>query len=420
VSDDLPEQPRPAAAAPERATANLARETLAAALGDGEAVTLGGRVRPEQMFGKYRVVRDLNKGGMAQVFLAMLDGPDGFTKTCVIKRILPEYAKDPSFAQMFINEAKVAAMMSHPNIVQVFEFSKEKGEYFLSMEYVSGAPLDRVVRMARKVGLTLGPRVAVEVGIAVANALHYAHTFTRGDGTPLNIVHRDISPDNILVSREGVAKLADFGVVKSDLNTQVTTAGVVKGKWAYMSPQQVASLPVDHRSDIFSLGVILYEVCTGRRLFKGETLASTVTAVMKAEVPPPSRFVPDLSPRLERILLKALAREPKDRYQSASDFAADLEAFRASQSWTAGGRHLGSIVNTLFPKDGSQPGAQAAPGSGASVAGVASLTQTQEDLPLASAPQQAVEVDAPVSPALVLVLVVGAALSSLLFWYLVL
>lgn len=419
MSEDFPEHPRPAEPSAGRPEA--------------EPITHSGRVLPTQLFGKYRVVRDLNKGGMAQVFLAVLDGPDGFAKTFVIKRILPEYARDPSFAQMFVNEAKVAAMMSHPNIVQVFEFSKEQGEYFLSMEYVSGASLDRLVRVARKVGVSPGPRVAVEVGIAVANALHYAHTFTRPDGTPLNIVHRDISPDNILLSREGVAKLADFGVVKSDLNTQVTTAGVVKGKWAYMSPQQVASLPVDHRSDLFSLGVILYEVCTGRRLFKGDTLAATVTAVMKAEVPPPSKSIPDFPPRLERILLRSLAREPKDRYQSAADLAADLEAFRASQSWTAGGRHLASLVNTLFPRDGSEPGAWVPPAGGPSVLaplpadGLANPTVAQEVSfssgpggPATAARGPAATGEGPLSPALVLAAVGVMALASFAFWYLVL
>ena len=415
MSEDLPEEPRPGEPAPGRAAAG--------------PITNAGRVLPEQLFGKYRVVRDLNQGGMAQVFLAVLDGPDGYVKTFVIKRILPEYARDPNFAQMFVNEAKVAAMMSHPNIVQVFEFSKEKGEYFLSMEYVSGASLDRLVRTARKVGLSPGPRVAVEVGIAVANALHYAHTFTRPDGTPLNIVHRDISPDNILLSREGVPKLADFGVVKSDLNTQVTTAGVVKGKWAYMSPQQVASLPVDHRSDIFSLGVILYEVCTGRRLFKGETLAATVTAVMKAEVPAPTKFVPGLSPKLERILLRCLAKEPRDRYQTAADLAADLEAFRAAQSWTAGGRHLASLVNTLFPRDGSDPGVRVP--QPASTGGGVALPTLAVEVPPAPAPLPASQVSsvqlappAPatgaLSPALVAAVVAAAGLVSFLFWYLVL
>jgi serine/threonine-protein kinase len=315
-----------------------------------------GGLQPDQLFGKYRMVRDLGAGGMAQVFLAAIDGPQGFQKQCVVKKILPEYAGDPNFSKMFINEARIAAMMSHQNIVHVFEFSEDAGQFFLAMEYVNGASLDRVMRVARKTNLKLGPRVAVEVGIAIANALAYAHGMTTPEGRPLNIVHRDISPENILLSRDGAVKLTDFGVVKSSLTDQATVAGVVKGKWRYMAPEQVASLPVDGRSDLFALGVVLYEVCVGRRLFRGDSLAATVSAVLHSRIESPAVLVPGFPPQLEKILFTALERDPKKRYQSAAEFAAALEAFRAKQTWTSGGKHISSVVNTLFPKDGSQPG----------------------------------------------------------------
>ncbi|MDP2270259.1 MAG: serine/threonine-protein kinase [Archangium sp.] len=379
-----------------------------------------GVLRENQLFGKYRVVRDLGAGGMAQVFLASIDGPEGFQKQCVVKKILPEYARDPNFSKMFINEARIAAMMSHQNIVQVYEFSRENDEFFLSMEYVSGASLDRIMRTARKVNQPLGPRVAVEVGIGMAHALSYAHTFTTPEGLPLDIVHRDVSPENILVSREGAVKLTDFGVVKSAMSGQNTVAGVVKGKWSYMSPEQVSSRPLDGRSDVFSLGIVLYEVSVGRRLFRGESLPATVNAVMLAQVTPPSALVPNFPAQLERILMTALNRDPAQRYRTAHDFAVALEQFRASQPWTSGGRHLASVVNTLFPRDGSQPGVNLTPGSGASE-GVALAPAQEDDLPSLS-DGITIDVQAPVSaslsPALLLTLGATLVLGSALFWYL--
>lgn len=372
-----------------------------------------GALQADQLFGKFRVVRDLGAGGMAQVFLAAIDGPAGFQKQCVVKRILPEYARDPRFSNMFINEARVAAMMSHQNIVQVFEFAREGDEYFLAMEYVPGAALDRLIRTARKLKVTLGPRVAVEVGIGIAHALEYTHTFTTPEGQPLGIVHRDVSPENILLSREGAVKLTDFGVVKSAINTEGTVAGMVKGKWSYMAPEQVSNLPVDHRADLFALGVVLYEVATGRRLFKGDSLAGTVAAVMHAEVPPPSTVVPGFPPALERVLMKALQRDPAQRFQSGAEFAAALDTFRASQPWTSGGaQHLAALVNGLFPRDGSQPGMPLRPGSGASQPGVSVGPVSDED-------DVKLDDDEPrgLSPWLIFLLGGLATLGSATFWY---
>ena len=242
----------------------------------------------DQIIGKYRLVRDLGTGGMARVFLASLDGPDGFAKPYVLKRILPEYARDEQFAQMFAIEAKVASMLSHPNIVNVFEFAIEKDDYYLVLEYVAGASLDRIVHAARKQGVPLGAQVAVEIGLGLARALAYAHGLVLPNGTPLELVHRDISPGNVLVSYDGSVKLTDFGVVKTSVTA--TVAGVVKGKWSYMSPEQISSQPVDRRSDLFSLGVVLYELATGQRLFRGDFIRATALRVMKATVPPRGRL----------------------------------------------------------------------------------------------------------------------------------
>ncbi len=286
---------------------------------------------------------------MARVSLATLEGPAGFSKRYVVKRILPEFARNPQFARMFANEARVAAMLDHPNIVRVFEFDRENGTYYLVMEYVDGASLDQIVRAARKGGVPLGPDFAVEVGLPLARALAYAHALKLPDGRPLSLVHRDVSPGNVLVSRDGVVKLTDFGVVKSTITN--TVAGAVKGKLSYMSPEQITVQNVDHRSDLFSLGVVLYEVATGLRLFRGDSLGATAVRVMRAVVPPPRSVMPETDPRLEAILMKLLERDPRARYQSASELYADLEGYRTSGAGDKRSIPVTDMVNLLFPSD---------------------------------------------------------------------
>lgn len=372
----------------------------------------------QAQFGKYRIVRRLASGGMADIFLAVIDGPDGFSKTCVIKRILPEYASLDVFSKMFAGEAKVAALLSHPNIVQVFDFGKIDGQYYLAMEWIQGASLDQVVRRARKASFPLGPRMAVNVGIAIADALSYAHAKTLPDGTPLRLVHRDITPGNVLVSREGVIKLADFGVVKSEVNLERTAAGVVKGKFAYMSPEQVTNRDLDGRSDLFSLGIVLYEIATGRRLFKFDSVQQTIIAISNAEVPAPSTREPGFPAALERILLKLLARAPEARHQTAAELHADLEQFRASQNWTSGGREIALMMGKLFP-----PETAALPA--APVSSFGSLSGTEPTDSNHGRPLADEDVDSTSSsvgqaggfPWLVVAAVGAALLGSILFWF---
>jgi serine/threonine-protein kinase len=240
-------------------------------------------------------------------------------------------------------------MLDHPNIVRVFEFDRENGTYYLVMEYVDGASLDQIVRAARKGGVPLGPDFAVEVGLPLARALAYAHSLKLPDGRALNLVHRDVSPGNVLISRDGAVKLTDFGVVKSTITT--TVAGAVKGKLSYMSPEQITVQNVDHRSDLFSLGVVLYEVATGLRLFRGDSLGATAVRVMRAVVPPPRSVMPETDPRLEAILMKMLERDPRARYQSAADLLIDLEGYRASGAGDRRSIPVHDIVNLLFPPD---------------------------------------------------------------------
>lgn len=390
----------------------------------------------EAFFGKYRIVQQLASGGMAHLFLASIDGPDGFSKPCVIKRVLPEFANQEAFSRMFADEAKVAALLTHPNIVQVFDFGKIEGQYYLAMEWIQGQSLDRLLRQAAKAGYPMGPRVAVEVGLALADALAYAHAKTLPDGTPLRLVHRDITPGNVLVSREGSVKLADFGIVKSAVNMERTVVGVVKGKYPYMSPEQISNRELDHRSDLYSLGIVLYEAATGRRLFKRDTVEATIMAASQAHVPPPSEVLPDFPLELERILLRLLAREPDARYPSARELREDLEQLRAARGWAPGGRELATAVTTLFPPDksGRLPTALPAFGSSASGSGSSgSRTPSSGSGPRSTPPPQEGTVAAthaldsiPVVPASAegfpwgIALAVGiAAVGTALFWHLV-
>ncbi|XXF81695.1 protein kinase [Myxococcaceae bacterium GXIMD 01537] len=391
-------------------------------------------------FGKYRIVQQLASGGMAHILLASIDGPDGFSKACVIKRILPEYANLESFSRMFADEAKVAALLTHPNIVQVFDFGKIDGQYYLAMEWIQGQSLERVMRHAWRGATSLGPRMAVDVGIALADALAYAHAKTLPDGTPLRLVHRDITPGNVLVSRDGIVKLADFGIVKSTVNLERTVAGVVKGKYAYMSPEQISNRELDHRSDLFSLGIVLYEAATGRRLFKRDTIEATILAASQADVPPPTSFIPDFPPALEAIILRLLAKDPAERHQSARELHEDLERFRSTQQWTSGGRELATLVTSLMDADKAvqQASAVYAPvmGSGSVTGRTPSGTSSpsarpalppppveERTTPATNAVQQA-PVPAPVPaegfPWMVAVAVGVATLGSMVFWFLAL
>ena len=320
------------------------------------------------MFGKYRLVQHLAVGGMAQLYLASLNGPDGFSKQCVVKTILPEFAVLPDFNEMFVNEAKVAALLHHPNIVQVYDFGREGGRYFLAMEYVKGASLQQVLREAYRAGMTLGPRFAITIGAQMCDAMGYAQALKGPDGRPLNLVHRDLTTGNILISAGGVAKLTDFGIVKTELNLSATAAGVVKGKYPYMSPEQIRAEPIDHRSDIFSLGVVLYEVATGVALFRRRSLADTIAAVAHAQVRPPTEFLPSFPPQFEKILLKALSLRREDRFQTFAELGQALDVFRLSRNWTSSSRELASLVQALFP-GGVAVGAYAGTASGLMPAG---------------------------------------------------
>ncbi len=365
-----------------------------------------------QVVGKYRIIRGVGVGGMAQVFLASRDGPEGFAKPYVIKRILPELSGDPQFANLFVIEAKVAALLDHPNIVHVFDFEIENGNYYLVMEYVAGASLSQIMRANRRRGTALGSRFAVEIGTNIAHALAYAHDLATPDGKALDLVHRDISPGNVLVSRDGAVKLADFGVVKTSMTA--TVVGVVNGKWAYMSPEQVSGASVDQRSDLFSLGIVLYEVVTGKRLFRADSPAATASRVMDAPIPRPKTVVSDLDPRLDHIVMRLLERDLKTRYQTAAALAADLEALRESPSFSGGANHLRVVVRTLFPEEGGMP----ALGTSVTDSARPSPVDPHQSLEQVTPGPRVVPPDAGGSARLVLAIVGACLVGSALFWFL--
>lgn len=270
-----------------------------------------------QQFGDYHLLQKIATGGMAEVWKARAYGMAGFEKTLVIKRVLDELARDEEFRQLFIDEARIAVALQHHNIVQVFDLGEVDGTFYMAMEYVHGYDLSHLLSRGRDLGPFPIPLALFVVG-EVLKALQFAHEKVDEHGTPLGIVHCDISPHNILASNSGEVKITDFGISRVAFQSKALQA-VLRGKYAYMSPEQVEGQALDCRSDLFSLGIVLWEVITGRRLFKAKEREETLARVRRAEVPSPRTFRPEVSEALEGILLRALARNPAHRYASAGE-----------------------------------------------------------------------------------------------------
>jgi len=282
-----------------------------------------------RQFGKYTLLRRLAAGGMAEIFLALHRSVAGFEKLIVIKRILPSMNQDKAFIEMLLHEARVAASMSHPNIVQTFDVGQVDGTYFIAMEHIHGEDIRSIVRAMRKKGLTEFPlEHAVAIGLGTCAGLAYAHEKRDLEGNLLHIVHRDISPQNIVCTFSGDVKIVDFGVAKSSSQIgEDTKDGQLKGKVPYMSPEQASGADVDWRSDIFAVGVLLFELTTGKRLFKGSSEFETLKLICEKDYPRPSQVKPGYPPALDRIVMKSLEKKREDRYQSAREMQSDLEAF---------------------------------------------------------------------------------------------
>jgi serine/threonine protein kinase len=284
--------------------------------------------RVMQQLGKYQLIRKLATGGMAEVYLAKAAGPMGFEKTLVVKRILPHLAEDPAFVEMFLSEAKLAAQLNHPNIVQIFDFGEADGEYFLAMEYIDGPNLRVLLKRAQTAGLELAPALCARLIASACEGLAFAHDFADPEtGEPLGLIHRDISPDNILVSRQGAVKVVDFGIAKSAGQSHKTQSGVIKGKLAYMPPEQVRAKVLDRRADVYALGVVLYELLTGYKPFDSTTDASTMQAILFEPLVPAVQHRADLPEPVQRILERALAKDREQRHPDCLALSAELEEF---------------------------------------------------------------------------------------------
>lgn len=280
-----------------------------------------------QAFGKYYLVDKIATGGMAEIFKAKTFSHGGFENLLVIKRILAHLGENEDFVDMFIDEAKVSVALQHPNIVRIYDFGKILDNYFIAMEYLEGKDVRNVLRKLARRRQFFPVEYAVYVAIEACKGLHHAHTKTDLHGQPYGIVHRDVSPSNLLVSYDGHVKVADFGIAKAESNAYNTRDGVLKGKFEYMSPEQARGDPIDHRSDIFSLGIILYEMLTGRRLFKTDSDTATLEKIKAVDIYPPSSLNSRIPQPLEYIVLKALARDREDRYQTAAELQEDLQDF---------------------------------------------------------------------------------------------
>jgi serine/threonine protein kinase len=279
-----------------------------------------------ERFGKYLLVGEIAVGGMAEVFLAVHKGVEGFIKVVVIKRVLPHLVNNTDFIRMFVDEARLEARLEHPNIVRTYEFGEVKGQYYTAMEYLAGEDLCKALNNLSVSRQLMPLHIACGITSQLSTGLHFAHQFTDTDGQPLNLVHRDINPANIIVTYGGEVKIIDFGVAKSKTNVQTLT-GMIKGKVAYMPPEQVLGREVDHRADIFSAGVVLWEMLTGRPLFLRSNEAATLYAIMNAPVPPPSKMRADVPRELDEIVLRAVARTPSERFDNAEQLGAAIDDF---------------------------------------------------------------------------------------------
>jgi serine/threonine protein kinase len=298
--------------------------------------------------GSFEIVRKLARGGMAEIFLARTRGPSGFEKLVVLKKILPKYAGKRRFVQLFLEEAKLAASLDHPNIAQVYDIGMVDGSYFFTMEYLHGQDLRSILHRAWRTGDRLPIENAVQIARNVASALHFAHEKQRSDGGLLGIVHRDVSPSNIIVTYDGATKLLDFGVAKTTASTVKTRTGALKGKVSYMSPEQARGAPIDRRSDIFSLGVVLWETVTIQRLFRGENDLATLQLIINQPPRRPTAIRPDCPPELERIVLRALAQDPGDRYPTAEHLVTELDELAREHKLKQSSSALSATIAELF------------------------------------------------------------------------
>jgi serine/threonine protein kinase len=276
---------------------------------------------------RYRVIEKLESGGMAEVFRAESEGLQGFRKQVAIKRVLPNLSSKKKFISMFLDEARLSAQLSHSNCVQVFDIGVGDNAFFIVMEFVEGANLKAVIEHLKKHHREFPVQAAVYISLEICKGLAYAHELTDPHGVPLHIVHRDMSPPNVLISKHGEVKIVDFGLAKANSQLEKSEPGIIKGKFSYLAPEAAMAQDVDARTDVFAVGIILWELLTGQRLFLGDTDFQTVKKVQASVVPSVSEINKGVSPELDRIIMRALAREPAQRFQTARALGMELSKF---------------------------------------------------------------------------------------------
>jgi serine/threonine protein kinase len=297
---------------------------------------------------RYRVIDRLESGGMAEVFRAESSGLEGFRKQVAIKRVLPHHGQDAQFISMFLDEARLSAQLSHSNCVQVFDIGVRDDAYFIVMEFVDGANLRSIASSMQNKGRTFPIPEAAYIAHEICKGLSYAHELADRNGVPLQLVHRDVSPPNVLVTKHGEVKIVDFGLAKATSQLEPSQPGVIKGKFAYLSPEAALGEEVDSRTDIFAVGIILWELLASRRLFTGENEAQIVHKVQTANVPPISQINRSVPPELEAIVHRALARDRRDRYATARELGQDLSRFMFRFGQPVSGYDIATIVQATM------------------------------------------------------------------------
>jgi len=301
--------------------------------------------------GPYVLHKKVARGGMAELFLADYVRRDGFKRKVAIKRILPHLAGNQDFIKMFTREARLAALLQHPNIVQIFDYGKIENAYFIAMEYIDGKNLGEIIAALKK-GLPIDK--AIFIISRICKGLDYSHTKRdENTGEPFHIVHRDISPQNLLISYQGEVKISDFGISKAKSEPSLTQAGVVKGKMAYLSPEQALGESIDHQADIYALGLVFYETLTGKRVYRFSSDVDAIRSIPKMDIEPVSNLVPEVHENLNRIVMKCLEKQKDLRYQSVSALYDDLTTFKKERKITFGASDLADFMKTNFKESDS-------------------------------------------------------------------
>ena len=307
-----------------------------------------------QRIGRYELCFELASGGMASVYLARIDGVSGFEKLVALKRIHRHLAKEKGYVDMFLDEARIASRITHPNVCSVFDFGEADGEHYIAMEYLVGEPLSRLMsRAATDHNQRRSPLLPLRMARIIADAcegLHAAHELKDANGDLLHVVHRDVSPRNLFVTYDGAVQVVDFGIASASQRLHHTSTGQLKGTFAYMAPEQLAARPIDRRVDIWALGVALWEMLAVKRLFKRDTTANTIHSVLYDEIQPPSDYRFQVPEELDRIVLKALQRDPKDRWRTAREMGQALRQFLGTQNEIMGPAELSDWMEEVFPQ----------------------------------------------------------------------